>query len=305
MAVKNKTQTLNPNILPPGSTFPFRDWLVRLNGTTNEVIDTANGAETTADEAKQIAEEQRQRNDEQDVILVDHNQRIESNTNRIVVIEGDVQTLQSDVATLQNDVSALQSDVSNLQTDVQDLQAKVQAHELQIDDLDDRLTIVEGDVASLDTRVDALEAWRLYMTRQKSEVVYSGISLVIPTTETNFFTLLGTLTPTSGTLLPFFNVATGRLVALNKNRDLKIKFTLEGTFAGAVLSRSLAFTFGTPVPDTIFVNRNTSLASDSMNLNSFFAVEEGDTTTSPGVTCMVQAIGGAFTCSRIKIIATQ
>lgn len=305
MAVKTKTQTLNQNILPPGSTFPFRDWLVRLNGTTNEVIDTANGAETTADEAKQIAEEQRQRNDDQDVILVDHNQRIDSNTNRIVVIESDVQALQSDVATLQSDVTAIQGDVATLQGDVAALDTRVDDLEITTADLETRLTAAEADIVALDVRVDALEAWRTYMTRQKSEVVYSGISLVIPTTETNFFTLLGTLTPTSGTLLPFFNVATGRLVALNKNRDLKIKFTLEGTFAGAVLSRSLAFTFGTPVPDTIFVNRNTSLASDSMNLNSFFAVEEGDTTTSPGVTCMVQAIGGAFTCSRIKIIATQ
>lgn len=153
--------------------------------------------------------------------------------------------------------------------------------------------------------INALEEFRTYITRQKSEVVYSGISLVIPTSATNFFTLLNSLTPTSGNPSPFFLLSDGRLKALNKNLDLKLKFTIEGTFAGAVLNRSLAFTFGTAVPDTIYINRNTAPAADSMNLNTFFSVEESDDITSPGITCMVQAVGGAFTASRIKIIATQ
>lgn len=185
-------------------------------------------------------------------------------------------------------------------------------HTISINNITDRVGVLESDVdylidkaADLETRVSILETWRVYMTRQKAEAVWSGLSLPITTTATNFFTLLNTLPAPTGNLLPFFLLSAGRLKALNKNRDLKIKFTLEGTFGGAVLSRSLVFTFGTVVPDTIYINRNTALAADSMNLNTFFSVEEGDDITSPGITCMVQSVGGTFTVSRIKIIATQ
>lgn len=179
------------------------------------------------------------------------------------------------------------------------------AQDIVLSDHAFQLAGLRTDVNSNTTRIGSLEAWRTYTTRQKSEVVYSGLSLVIPTTPTNFFTLLNSVTPTSGNPLPFFQLAEGRLVALNKNLDLKLKFTLEGVFGGAVLSRSLAFVFGTAVPDTIYINRNTALAADSMNLNTFFSVEEGDDITSPGITCTVQSVGGTFTASRIKIIATQ
>lgn len=163
----------------------------------------------------------------------------------------------------------------------------------------------DQELSQHDTDINTLKDFKTYITRQKSEVVYSGISLVIPTTVSNFFTLLNGLTPTSGDPAPFFQLASGRLKALNKNLDLKLKFTLEGTFAGSVQNRSLAFVFGTVVPDTIYINRNVTLPTDSMNLNTFFAVEEGDDITNPGITCTVQAIGGAFTATRIKIIATQ
>lgn len=163
----------------------------------------------------------------------------------------------------------------------------------------------DQELSQHETDINALKYFKTYITRQKSEVVYSGISLVIPTTVSNFFTLLNGLTPTSGNPAPFFQLASGRLKALNKNLDLKLKFTLEGTFAGSVQNRSLAFVFGTVVPDTIYINRNVTLPTDSMNLNTFFSVEEGDDITNPGITCTVQAIGGAFTATRIKIIATQ
>lgn len=209
------------------------------------------------------------------------------------------------------------ADVQRQRNDVQDVTLALQAGrisdaETRLTNVEGRMTLAENDIdglisltADLGTRVSTLEAWRTYMTRQKSEVVYSGLSLVIPTTATNFFTLLNPLTPTSGNPLPFFVLSAGRLKALNKNLNLNVKFTLEGTFAGGVLTRSLAFVFGTTVPDTIFVGRNTLLASDSLNLNTFFSVEENDDITNPGITCTVQAIGAAFTCTRIKIIATQ
>lgn len=190
--------------------------------------------------------------------------------------------------------------------------ARLDSAENRLDSVEDRLTIVENDVdylldkvIDLETRIESLEDWRVYMTRQKSEVVYSGISLNIPTTPSNLLTLLASLTPTSGTLAPFFNTATGRLVALNKNKDLQLKISMVGTFAGGTTNRSMQITFSTLVPDTLVVSRNPSTITDNLLFNTFFSVEEGDDITSPGINMTIQANGSAFTATQIKLIATQ
>lgn len=160
-------------------------------------------------------------------------------------------------------------------------------------------------IGALDTRIDTLEDWRTYTTRQKSEVVYSGISVVIPTTGVNLLTLLNGLTPTSGTLAPFFNTASGLLKALNKNLNLYIKISIRGTFAGGTGNRSMQLVFNTTVPDTLVSSRNAATTVDDILFNTFFSVEEGDNITSPGVTMTATANGGAFTATEIKLIATQ
>lgn len=167
---------------------------------------------------------------------------------------------------------------------------------------DQQITSLGNRLNALTTRVVALE---LYNARPKSEVVYSGISLTIPTTATNFLTLLSTLTPTSGTLLPFFDVSTGMLVARNKNKDLNFKTSIRGTYTSASGNRSMQIVFGTTVTDTIVVSRDAAVSTDDVFINTFFAVEENDNIVNPGITMMIKANGSTFVATQIKIIATQ
>lgn len=202
------------------------------------------------------------------------------------------------------------ADAQRIRNDNQDVTLALHAQRLsnaetRLDTLEDDVDFLLNEVVDLEARIASLEDWRIYMTRQKSEVVYNGISLNIPTTPSNLLTLLASLTPTSGTLAPFFNTATGRLVALNKNKDLNLKISMVGTFAGGTTNRSMQITFGTVVPDTFVVSRNPSTVTDNLLFNTFFSVEEGDDITSPGVTMTIQANGSAFTATRIKLIATQ
>lgn len=167
---------------------------------------------------------------------------------------------------------------------------------------DQQITSLGNRLNALTTRVVALE---LYNARPKSEVVYSGISLTIPTTATNFLTLLSTLTPTSGTLLPFFDVSTGMLVARNKNKDLNFKTSIRGTYTSASGNRSMQIVFGTTITDTIVVSRDAAVSTDDVFINTFFAVEENDNIVNPGITMMIKANGSTFVATQIKIIATQ
>ena len=167
---------------------------------------------------------------------------------------------------------------------------------------DQQIASLGNRINALTTRVVALEA---YNARPKSEVVYSALTLTIPTTATNLLTLLAPLTPASGTLLPFFDVTTGMLVARNKNKDLNFKISIQGTYTSASGNRSMQIVFGTTVTDTIVVSRDAAVTTDDVFINTFFAVEENDNIVSPGITMMIKANGSTFTATQIKIIATQ
>lgn len=191
--------------------------------------------------------------------------------------------------------------------------ARLDSAENRLDSVEDRLNVVENDVdylldkvIDLETRIDSLEDWRVYMTRQKAEVVYSGISLNIPTTPSNLLTLLAGLTPTSGTLSPFFNTTTGRMTALAKDLDLKFKLSIRGSFAGGTTSnRSMQLTFNIATPDTLVQSRNSATSVDDMLFSTWFGVDAGGELATSGTTITIQANGSAFTATQIKLIATQ
>lgn len=226
---------------------------------------------------------------------------------------GGVTSSTGDVATGAEKTAAEAKQIAEAQrirNDNQDLTLALQAQRItavegRVSTLETDVDYLLGEVADLETRVQSLEDWRVYMTRQKSEVVYSGISLNIPTTPSNLLTLIAGLTPTSGSLAPFFNTATGRLVALDKNRDLKLKISMVGTFSGGSTNRSMEITMGTVVPDTLVVSRNPATTTDNLLFNTFFSVEEGDDIVSPGIAMTIQANGSAFTATQIKLVATQ
>lgn len=263
-------QILNPGAFPPGSSAVFIDLINRLSRLLDNTTGTATGAEQLAKEAVEAA-----------------------------------QTAAAAAAAAQGTAAAAQGTADAAQGTADAAQAVNTLQDITIDDHEDRLDALDVALAALDARVTALESWQAYTTRQKSEVVYTGISVVIPTTGANLLTLLATLTPTSGTLLPFFNVTDGRLHGLNKNLNLNLKISIRGSFAGGSSNRSMQLTFSTVVPDTIVISRNAATTDDDLLFSTFFSVEEGDDIATGGITMTAQANGSAFTVTQIKLIATQ
>ncbi len=181
-------------------------------------------------------------------------------------------------------------------------EGKIDVLRNDVDYLIDEVADIETTLANHETRIDALE---YATTRKKSEVVYTGISQVIPTTATNLITLLKALTPSSGTLLPFFNTTTDKLTVYNENKTLNFKLSMIGSYPGGTTNRSMQLTFSGAVPDTLVASRNAATATDNILLATFFSVDQGGFLATNGSTITIQSNGAAFTATTIKIIAEQ
>ncbi|EHJ7922881.1 hypothetical protein KW636_003999 [Escherichia coli] len=234
-----------------------------------------------ANEAGQGAYDAQVRNDEQDVILVDHEIRlasaeakIQDHETRITNAEAAIVGLDSRLTTAENDIDYLTNEVVAIQTTLSD-------HE---------------------TRIDALE---YATTRKKSEVVYSGVSVTIPTAPTNLVSLLKTLTPSSGTLAPFFDTVNNKMVVFNENKTLFFKLSIVGTWPSGTANRSMQLTFSGSVPDTLVSSRNSATTTDNILLATFFSVDKDGFLATNGSTLTIQSNGAAFTSTTIKIIAEQ
>ncbi|EGD9106916.1 hypothetical protein DL691_25275 [Escherichia coli] len=234
-----------------------------------------------ANEAGHGAYDAQVRNDEQDVILVDHEIRlasaeakIQDHETRITNAEAAIVGLDSRLTTAENDIDYLTNEVVAIQTTLSD-------HE---------------------TRIDALE---YATTRKKSEVVYSGVSVTIPTAPTNLVSLLKTLTPSSGTLAPFFDTVNNKMVVFNENKTLLFKLSIVGTWPSGTANRSMQLTFSGSVPDTLVSSRNAATTTDNILLATFFSVDKDGFLATNGSTLTIQSNGAAFTATTIKIIAEQ
>ena len=234
-----------------------------------------------ANEAGKGAYDAQVKNDEQDVTLADHEQRISA----------------AEVTLADHETR-----ISAAEVTIADHEVRITQNESDISSLDTRVTSLETQVADHETRIDALE---YATTRKKSEVVYTGISQVIPTTATNLITMLKALTPSSGTLLPFFNTTTDKLNVYNENKTLNFKLSMIGSYPGGTTNRSMQLTFSGAVPDTLVASRNAATATDNILLATFFSVDQGGFLATNGSTITIQANGAAFTATTIKIIAEQ
>lgn len=253
----------------------------------SQAIDFTNVA-GKANEAGKGAYDAQVKNDEQDVTLADHEGRITANTQAIQLLDARLTTAEGKIDVLRNDVDYLIDEVADIETTLAD-------HET-------RITANEAELANHETRIAALE---YATTRKKSEVVYTGISQVIPTTATNLITMLKALTPSSGTLLPFFNTTTDKLTVYNENKTLNFKLSLIGSYPGGTTNRSMQLTFSGAVPDTLVASRNAATATDNILLATFFSVDQGGFLATNGSTITIQSNGAAFTATTIKIIAEQ
>ncbi|HBZ8172263.1 TPA: hypothetical protein MM226_004374 [Escherichia coli] len=234
-----------------------------------------------ANQAGQGAYDAQVRNDEQDVILADHEQRISAAEATLVNHEERISQAESTLQEHETRIAQNESDIASLDTRVQSLESQVSDHE---------------------SRIDALE---YATTRKKSEVVYSGVSVTIPTAPTNLVSLLKTLTPSSGTLAPFFDTVNNKMVVFNENKTLLFKLSIVGTWPSGTANRSMQLTFSGSVPDTLVSSRNSATTTDNILLATFFSVDKDGFLATNGSTLTIQSNGAAFTATTIKIIAEQ
>lgn len=260
--------------LPVGFTPAYTEYVIRQSSDLGNVAGKAN-------EAGQGAYDAQIKNDDQDAELADHEQRL-------TAAEGTLGNHEFRITTAENNISSLNTRMATAESD--------------IDFITDELVDIEAELADHETRIAAVE---YKTTRKKSEVVYSGISLVIPTTATNLITLLKTLTPTSGTLAPFFNTTSNKMVVFNENKTLDFKLSLIGSWPGGTTNRSIQLTFSGAVPDTLVASRNVATVTDNVLLATFFSVDQGGFLATNGSTITIQSNGAAFTATTIKIIAEQ
>ncbi|EKL0723153.1 hypothetical protein PQE22_004231 [Citrobacter freundii] len=266
--------SLNASSIPVGWSPAYTQYIL------SQAIDFTNVA-GKANEAGQGAYDAQVKNDEQDVILADHEQRISAA--EVTLADHETRISAAEVAIADHDV-------------------RITQNESDISSLDTRVTSLETQVADHETRIDDLE---YATTRKKSEVVYTGISQVIPTTATNLITMLKELTPSSGTLTPFFNTTTDKLTVYNENKTLNFKLSMIGSYPGGTTNRSMQLTFSGAVPDTLVASRNAATTTDNILLETFFSVDQGGFLATNGSTITIQANGAAFTATTIKIIAEQ
>lgn len=272
---------INASSLPVGVSRAYETYILSQAQDFTKVADKANGAGQGAYDAQV-------KNDEQDVTLADHEGRITANTLAIQLLDVRLTTAEGKIDVLRNDVDYLLDKVIDIETELAD-------HET-------RITANEAELANHEARIDALE---YATTRKKSEVVYTGISQVIPTTPTNLITMLKALTPSSGTLTPFFNTTTDKLTVYNENKTLNFKLSMIGSYPGGTTNRSMQLTFSGAVPDTLVASRNAATTTDNILLATFFSVDAGGFLATNGSTITIQANGAAFTATTIKIIAEQ
>lgn len=234
-----------------------------------------------ANEAGQGAYDAQVRNDEQDVILVDHEIRLAS-------AEAKIQDHETRITNAESAIVGLDSRLTTAEND--------------IDYLTDEVIAIQNTLSDHETRIDALE---YATTRKKSEVVYSGVSVTIPTAPTNLVSLLKTLTPSSGTLAPFFDTVNNKMVVFNENKTLFFKLSIVGTWPSGTANRSMQLTFSGSVPDTLVSSRNAATTTDNILLATFFSVDKDGFLATNGGTLTIQSNGAAFTATTIKIIAEQ
>ncbi|EPO2123562.1 tail needle knob protein [Escherichia coli] len=234
-----------------------------------------------ANEAGQGAYDAQVRNDEQDVILVDHEIRL---------------------ASAEAKIQDHETRITNAEAAIVGLDSRLTTAENDIDYLTDEVVVIQNTLSDHETRIDALE---YATTRKKSEVVYSGVSVTIPTAPTNLVSLLKTLTPSSGELAPFFDTVNNKMVVFNENKTLFFKLSIVGTWPSGTANRSMQLTFSGSVPDTLVSSRNAVTTTDNILLATFFSVDKDGFLATNGSTLTIQSNGAPFTATTIKIIAEQ
>lgn len=141
--------------------------------------------------------------------------------------------------------------------------------------------------------------------RKKMEVYYSGLSLAIPTTATNFINLVKVLTPTSGTLNSFFNTTSNKLNVYNDNTSVLFKVNIVGSWTTASQSRSMVLDFAGTQGNRLTINRVDSTTPDTVQFSTYFSVDANGNLVTNGSAPSIQSNGSVFTATAILITVEQ
>ena len=174
---------------------------------------------------------------------------------------------------------------------------------------DVRVLKLNASISKLNDIVEDVDNLNTYNTRVKSEIDWSGLSLVLTAnTPYNMVSILKTTPSASGTLAPFFNEVSDKMVVgLNDNKTLHWKIVIEGLFTGPVGSStgalSLELTGG--VNEKYINQRDNVVGTDIFNFNSFISVDKNGVFSTNGASVMITSLIRDFTVNRVRLIAEQ
>lgn len=272
--VSVEARRLDISIMPQNFSIPLTDYLVNQSDDLQSIANQANGAAEGAYQAQLT-------NEEQDEVLAAHTETLQDHESRIGTAE----------ITLQDH-----------ELRIDQLETTVAGHTITIQDHEDRISAAEATLIEHGDRLDAIE---YAITRKKSELVFTGLSLVIPTTPTNLVALLKVLTPASGTFAPFFDTTNDKMLVFNENKTLNFKLVIVGSWASGSLNRSMSVTFSGAVPDTLTEPRYPGTTTDNCTFPTFFSVDKDGFLATNGSTITIVSNGSTFTANTVKLIAEQ
>lgn len=272
--VSVEARRLDISILPQNFSIPLADYLVNQSDDMQNVANQANGAAEGAYQAQLT-------NEEQDEVLASHTETLQDHENRI---------------------DAAEITMQDHELRIDQLETTVAGHAITIQDHEDRISAAEATLIEHGGRLDVIE---YAITRKKSELVFTGLSLVIPTTPTNLVALLKVLTPASGTFAPFFDTTNDKMVVFNENKTLNFKLVIAGSWASGSLNRSMSVEFSGAVPDTLNEIRYPGTTTDNCTFPTFFSVDKDGFLATNGSTITIVSNGSTFTATTVKLIAEQ
>lgn len=272
--VSVEARRLDISILPQNFSLPLTDYLVNQSDDLQSIANQANGAAEGAYQAQLT-------NEEQDEVLASHTETLQDHENRIDAAEITLQDHELRIGQLETTVAG---------------------HTITLQDHEDRISAAEATLIEHGGRLDVIE---YAITRKKSELVFTGLSLVIPTTPTNLVALLKVLTPASGTFAPFFDTTNDKMVVFNENKTLNFKLVIAGAWSSGSLNRSMSVTFSGAVPDTLNEIRYPGTTTDNCTFPTFFSVDVGGFLATNGSTITIVSNGSTFTATTVKLIAEQ
>ena len=272
--VSVEARRLDISILPQNFSLPLADYLVNQSDDMQHVANQANDAAEGAYQAQLT-------NEAQDEVLAAHTETLQDHESRIDAAEITLQDHELRIGQLETTVAE---------------------HTITIQDHEDRISAAEATLIEHGDRLDAIE---YAITRKKSELVFTGLSLDIPTTPTNLVALLKALTPASGTFAPFFDTTNDKMVVFNENKTLNFKLVIAGSWASGSLNRSMSVTFSGAVPDTLTEQRHPGTTEDNCTFPTFFSVDVDGFLATNGSAITIVSNGSTFTATTVKLIAEQ